>query len=283
MREKKDRKEELKQITEKLEQGTREIFESGKYEAYLQSMSKFYRYSLNNCLLIAIQCPEATLVAGYKKWENEFGRHVKKGEKGIRILAPWKRKVTRTVKNKETGEEEQEEFSFTAYRAVSVFDISQTEGKDLPEIAAQLTGDEGADLIDKVIGISPVPVRFEPIAGGSNGFFHMDGYIVVDSGLAPMQTLKTLVHEVAHATIHCKDGAEEKADRNTKEVQAESVAYTVCNYFGIDTSDYSFGYIAGWGKGRELEELKASLEVIRKTAGEIIDGIEAGDNGKAAA
>ncbi len=269
-----DRKE-LKDITEKLEKGIRDVFESGKFEEYLQSMAKFHRYSLNNCILIAIQCPEATMVAGYKMWQKEFDRQVKKGEKALRILAPIKRKFTRKVKDPVTGEEKEEEVRYNTYRPVPVFDISQTEGKDLPEIASMLEGDEGADFIAKVVKVSPVPVRFEHIDGSANGFFHHDGYIVVDEGLAPKQTLKTLIHEVAHATIHCKGGEEEEADRGTKEVQAESIAYTVCSHFGIDTSDYSFGYVAGWGSGRDLDELKKSLEVIRKTAGALIDGIEA--------
>ncbi len=283
MKDKDKRKEELKQITDKLEQGIKDVFESDKYEDYLRSMSRFYRYSVNNCILISIQCPGATLVAGYKTWEKDFNRHVKKGEKAIRILAPWKRKITKKVKNPVSGVEEEEEVNFITYRPVPVFDISQTEGDELPEICVELTGDVGNELTDKVIAISPVPVRFEPVPGTSNGFFHLNGYIVVDSSLAPMQRVKTLIHEVAHATIHCKGGEQEKTDRHTKEVQAESIAYTVCSHFGIDTSDYSFGYVAGWSKGKELEELKNSLEVIRKTAGQIIEGIEADGTDDAAA
>lgn len=271
----KDRKEELKQITDRLEQGIRDVFDTGRFEAYLKSMSKFYRYSLNNCILISIQCPEASLVAGYKKWQNDFERQVKKGEKAIRILAPVNRKVTRKVKDPVTGEEKEEEVRFTSYRPVPVFDVSQTEGKELPEISHLLQGDEGAELIGRVLAVSPVPVRFEAVHGSANGFYSHDGYIVVDDRLSASQRLKTLVHEIAHATIHCKGGEQEKADRNTMEVQAESVAFTVCSHFGIDTSDYSFGYVAGWSKGRDLDELKNSLEVVRKTAGDIIDGIEA--------
>lgn len=271
----KDRKEELKQITDKLEQGIKEVFDSGRYEAYLKSMSKFYRYSLNNCILIAIQCPEASMVAGYKKWKDDFERQVKKGEKAIRILAPVNRKVMRKVKDPVTGEEKEEEFRFITYRPVPVFDISQTEGKELPEISHLLEGDEGGELIDRVLAVSPVPVRFEAVRGSANGFYSLNGYIVVDDRLSPSQRLKTLVHEVAHATIHCKGGEQENADRNAMEVQAESVAFTVCSYFGIDTSDYSFGYVAGWSEGRGVEELRKNLDVIRKTAGEIIDGIEA--------
>ena len=272
---KKDRNEEIKAITEKLEQGIQDMFVSGKFEEYLRAMAKFHRYSVNNCFLIAMQCPEASLVAGYKTWQKEFGRQVKKGEKAIRILAPMTRKVKRLVKNELTGEEEEREVSFMTYRVVPVFDVSQTEGPDVPSIATRLTGDADADLIERVIAASPVPVRFEPVPGSANGYYHHDGYIVVDDALSPMQALKTLVHEVAHATIHCKGGEEEEANRGTKEVQAESIAYTVCSYLGIDTSDYSFGYVAGWSSGRELKELKASLEVIRQTAGALIDSINA--------
>lgn len=272
---KKDRKEELKAITDKLEQGIKDVFASGKYEDYLQAMGKFHRYSVNNCILIAMQCPMASMVAGYKLWKNEFGRQVKKGEHAIRILAPMTRKVTRTVKNELTGEEEEQEVRFTTYRSVPVFDISQTEGPEVPMLAAKLTGDVDEGMIERAVAVSPVPVRFEPVPGSANGFYSHDGYIVVDSDNEPLQRLKTLVHEIAHATIHCKDGGQAEADRATKEVQAESIAYTVCSYLGLDTSDYSFGYVAGWSSGKELDELKASLEVIRTTAGEIIDGLTA--------
>lgn len=270
-----DRKEQLKEITDKLEQGIKDVFESGKYANYLQAMSKFHRYSLNNCILIAMQCPAATMVAGYRKWQDEFGRQVKKGERAIRILAPMTRKVKRMVKDKD-GNEQEQEVKYTTYRAVPVFDLSQTEGKELPGICHRLEGNEGADLIDKVIAAAPVPVQYKDIEGSANGYYsRTEGLIAVQQDLSPMQTLKTLIHEMAHATLHCEDGKQAEADRGTKEVQAESVAYTVCNYFGIDTSDYSFGYVAAWSKGKELEELKASLEVIRTTAGAIIDSIAA--------
>lgn len=270
-----NKNEELKVITEKLEAGITELFESGRFEEYLQMMGRFHRYSVNNCILILLQKPEATLVAGYRKWQDEFNRQVKRGERSIKILAPMTRKAKRVEKNPVTGEEEEKEVTFTVYRPVPVFDISQTEGDDLPDIVTQLEGDEGAELIAKVEKVSPVPVRYEPIRGTANGYFHQDGYIVVDDGLSPKQTLKTLIHEVAHATIHCKDGEEVEADRATKEVQAEAVAYTVCNFFGVDTSDYSFGYVAGWSYGKDKDELRKNLEVIRKTAGTIIDSVTA--------
>lgn len=267
-------KEQLKAITDKLEESVKNVFESGKYAEYLQAMSKFHHYSLNNCLLIAMQCPEATMVAGYKKWQKEFNRQVKKGEKAIKILAPMTCKSTRIVKD-ENGNEQEQEVKYTIYKPVPVFDLSQTEGDEMPNICNKLEGDQGAELIEKVKSISPVPVSSEPLKGGVNGFFHHDGYIVIDSNLSATQTLKTLIHEIAHAKLHNNDSEFADADRNTKEVQAESVAFTVCNYFGIDSSDYSFGYIAGWSKGRELEELRESLEIIRQTASEMIDGIAA--------
>ena len=270
-----DRKEQLKEITDKLEQGIKDVFESGKYADYLQAMSKFHRYSINNCLLIAMQCPAATMVAGYRKWQDEFGRQVKKGETAIRILAPMTRK-RKTVVQDEDGNEREEEVKYTTYRAVPVFDISQTEGKELPNICRRLDGDDGAELIDRVIAAAPVPVQYKDIEGSANGYYsRTEGLIAVRKDLSPMQTLKTLIHEVAHATLHCEDGVQADANRGAKEVQAESVAYTVCNYFGIDTSEYSFGYVAAWSEGKELAELRESLEVIRTTAGAIIDSIAA--------
>ena len=270
-----DRKEQLKEITDKLEQGIKDVFESGKYAEYLQAMSKFHRYSLNNCILIAMQCPAATMVAGYRKWQDEFGRQVKRGERAIRILAPMTRKVKLMVAD-EDGNEHEQEVKYTTYRAVPVFDLSQTEGKELPGICRRLDGNEGTELIDKVIAAAPVPVQYKDIEGTANGYYsRTEGLIAVQKDLSPMQTIKTLIHEVAHATLHCEDGEQAEADRSTKEVQAESIAYTVCNYFGIDTSEYSFGYVAAWSEGKELAELRDSLEVIRTTAAQIIDSIAA--------
>ena len=268
---KKDQKEIMKEITDKLETGVKDVFTSGRYEEYLNTMSKFYSYSANNCLLIMLQCPHATLVAGYRKWEKEFERHVKKGETAIRILAPWthKKKV-----EDENGDES--EITWMTFRPVPVFDYSQTEGKELPDICGRLTGDVDEDLLEKVKSISPVPVAFENIAGSAYGYFsRTEGRIVVKNDIARQHQLKTLIHEIAYATLHCKGAELEKADRNTKEVQAESVAYVVCQYLGIDTSDYSFGYVAAWSKDREVKELQANLELIRQTAGELIEQIRA--------
>ena len=253
-------------------------------------------YSFNNTLLIAMQKPEATLVAGYKAWQKNFERHVNKGEKAIRILAPapYKIKEERDKLDPVTGEmmfdengmpqKEQVEVTIPAFRAVSVFDVSQTDGKPIPELEAQelLSTVEGyEDFVQALMNVAPVPIGFEDIPGDSKGYFHTEEKrIAVQENMSESQTLKTMVHEVAHSMLHNKeinrdDLIEEPAkDRNTKEVEAESVAYTVCQHFGIDTSDYSFGYIAGWSSGKDMKELKSSLDTIRKTASELITGIE---------
>lgn len=274
----------------------KELFESEKYKTYLSTMSKFHNYSFNNTLLIAMQKPEATLVAGYKAWQKNFERHVNKGEKAIRILAPapYKIKEERDKLDPVTGEmmfdengmpqKEQVEVTIPAFRAVSVFDVSQTDGKPIPELEAQelLSTVEGyEDFVQALMNVAPVPIGFEDIPGDSKGYFHTEEKrIAVQENMSESQTLKTMVHEVAHFMLHNKeinrdDLIEEPAkDRNTKEVEAESVAYTVCQHFGIDTSDYSFGYIAGWSSGKDMKELKSSLDTIRKTASELITGIE---------
>ena len=289
-------KQKVQEITDKLEEGLKELFESEKYKTYLSTMSKFHNYSFNNTLLIAMQKPEATLVAGYKAWQKNFERHVNKGEKAIRILAPapYKIKEERDKLDPVTGEmmfdengmpqKEQVEVTIPAFRAVSVFDVSQTDGKPIPELEAQelLSTVEGyEDFVQALMNVAPVPIGFEDIPGDSKGYFHTEKKrIAVQENMSESQTLKTMVHEVAHSMLHNKeinrdDLIEEPAkDRNTKEVEAESVAYTVCQHFGIDTSDYSFGYIAGWSSGKDMKELKSSLDTIRKTASELITGIE---------
>lgn len=267
----------IEEITKKLEEGVKGIYEGDGYKAFLDVMSKFHTYSVNNCILIAMQKPEATQVAGFKSWQKNFKRSVKKGEKAIKILAPIPHKFTKEIEN-EDGEKVQKEIQYMTFRAVPVFDISQTEGEELPSICKMLKGSvEGfQSLIDKLESLSPVPVAYEPISCGANGYYsHETNSIVVDAGLSEQHKVKTLIHEIAHSILHNKDNGEEKdADRSTKEVQAESVAYTVCNWLGLDTSDYSFGYVAGWSAGRELKELTESMEVIRKIAGEIIEGLE---------
>ena len=289
-------RQKVQEITDKLEEGLKELFESEKYKTYLSTMSKFHNYSFNNTLLIAMQKPEATLVAGYKAWQKNFERHVNKGEKAIRILAPapYKIKEERDKLDPVTGEmmfdengmpqKEQVEVTIPAFRAVSVFDVSQTDGKPIPELEAQelLSTVEGyEDFVQALMNVAPVPIGFEDIPGDSKGYFHTEEKrIAVQENMSESQTLKTMVHEVAHSMLHNKeinrdDLMEAPAkDRNTKEVEAESVAYTVCQHFGIDTSDYSFGYIAGWSSGKDMKELKSSLDTIRKTASELITGIE---------
>lgn len=287
-------KQKVKEITDKLEAGLKELFESKKYKSYLSTMSKFHNYSFNNTLLIAMQKPEATLVAGYQAWQKNFERHVNKGEKAIRILAPapYKIKEERDKLDPVTGElmfdengipqKEEVEITIPAFRAVSVFDVSQTDGKPIPELEVNelLSTVEGyEDFVQALMNISSVPIAFENIPGDSKGYFNTaEKRIAVQENMSESQTLKTMVHEVAHSMLHDKEVNQSmeipEKDRNTKEVEAESVAFTVCQHFGIDTSDYSFGYIAGWSSGRNMKELKSSLDTIRKTASELITGIE---------
>lgn len=286
-------KQRVQELTDKLEQGLQDLFNSDSYRNYLSTMSKFHNYSFNNTLLIAMQKPDATLVAGYKAWQKNFERHVNKGEKAIRILAPAPYKikeerdkidpVTQELLLDKDGNPQKEEVEITipAFRAVSVFDVSQTDGKPIPELAAKelLSDVEGyQDMIRAVEVISPVPIELEEIAGDSKGYYDREAKrIAVQENMSESQTLKTMIHEVAHSKLHSKEVEQDeqmRKDRNTKEVEAESVAYTVCQHFGIDTSDYSFGYIAGWSSGRDTKELRSSMDTIRRTASELITGIE---------
>lgn len=265
----------LKEITDRLEQGVTELFDSDRYKEYLRVMARFHRYSFNNTLLIALQCPGATRLAGFQSW-NKFGRYVKKGEKGIKVIAP--------TPFKKTVEEDGEEKVIVVprYKVVSTYDISQTEGKPLPEIASTLTGsvDSYGDFLAALELVSPVPIAFEDISGSAYGYYSpLEKRIAVREGLSEQQTLKTLIHEINHAKLHDFDLSKPKdeipqIDRQTMECQAEAVAFVCCERFGLDTSDYSFGYIAGWSSGRELKELRSSLEIIRNTAAEIIDSVE---------
>ena len=295
MAESKTEKQKVQEITEKLEQGIKELFESEKYKTYLNTMSRFHNYSFNNTMLIAMQKPDATLVAGFKAWQKNFDRHVKKGEKGIRILAPapYKIKEEQEKFDPVTGEimldkngmpvTEEVEIKIPAFRVVPVFDVSQTDGKELPDIGVnELSGsvEDYEDFMQALTEVSPVPISYEDIDGDAKGYFHTtDHRIVIQEGMSQSQTVKTAIHEVAHAKLHDREQNQDidavlDKDRNTKEVEAESVAYTVCQHFGIDTSDYSFGYIAGWSSDRDMKELKSSLDTIRKTASELITGIE---------
>lgn len=286
-------KQRVQELTDKLEQGLQDLFNSDSYCNYLSTMSKFHNYSFNNTLLIAMQKPDATLVAGYKAWQKNFERHVNKGEKAIRILAPAPYKikeerdkidpVTQELLLDKDGNPQKEEVEITipAFRAVSVFDVAQTDGKPIPELAAKelLSDVEGyQDMIRAVEAISPVPIELEEIAGDSKGYYDREAKrIAVQENMSESQTLKTMIHEVAHSKLHSKEVEQDeqmKKDRNTKEVEAESIAYTVCQHFGIDTSDYSFGYIAGWSSGRDTKELRSSMDTIRRTASELITGIE---------
>ena len=286
-------KQRVQELTDKLEQGLQDLFNSDSYRNYLTTMSKFHNYSFNNTLLIAMQKPDATLVAGYKAWQKNFERHVNKGEKAIRILAPAPYKikeerdkidpVTQELLLDKDGNPQKEEVEITipAFRAVSVFDVGQTDGKPIPELAAKelLSDVEGyQDMIRAVEAISPVPIELEEIAGDSKGYYDREAKrIAVQENMSESQTLKTMIHEVVHSKLHSKEVEQDeqmKKDRNTKEVEAESIAYTVCQHFGIDTSDYSFGYIAGWSSGRDTKELRSSMDTIRRTASELITGIE---------
>lgn len=343
--------QQVREITDKLEQGIKELFESERFKEYLRTMSKFYNYSFNNTLLIAMQKPEATLVAGYTSWQRNFDRHVMKGEKGIRILAPapYKAKVEMEKIDPKTQKPmldadgnpitETVEVMRPAFKVVSVFDVSQTDGKELPDIVVnELTGsvENYTAFFEALKQESPVPIGFEDIPGGAKGYYHLeDKRIAIQEGMSEIQTVKTAIHEIAHAKLHAIDlpepqklwkvvmvseggtkhdleggfeteadaiAAAEKSswryvdenqfewrleveedlsavqaalkDRRTKEVEAESVAYTVCQRYKIETSDYSFGYIAGWSSDKETKELKGSLETIRKTAAEMIEGID---------
>ena len=288
--------EKLKEITDRLEQGISELFESERYKEYLRVMSKFHNYSFNNTLLIAMQKPDASLVAGFSAWKNQFHRNVIKGQKGIKIIAPSPFKIKQEVEKKDPrtnkpviGKDgkpvtEEKEITLPAYKVVSVFDVSQTEGRELPDIAVnELTGDveRYKDFFAALEKTSPVPVGFEKIEGGSHGYYHLEEKrIAIDEGMSQLQTLKTAIHEIAHAKLHDidlnapEDKQQPRVDRRTREVEAESVAYTVCQHYGLDTSDYSFGYVAGWSSTKELAELKGSLETIRSAAAEIINSID---------
>ena len=287
--------EKLKEITDRLEQGIAELFDSERYREYLKVMSKFHNYSFRNTVLIAMQKPDASLVAGFSAWKNNFERNVMKGQKGIKIIAPSPYKIKQEMQKIDPHTQkpvigkdgkpvtEEKEVTIPAYKVVSVFDVSQTEGKELPDIAVdELTGDVDRykDFFAALEKTSPVPIAFENIEGGSHGYYHLeDKRIAINEGMSELQTLKTAIHEIAHAKLHDIDlnapkDEQPRVDRRTREVEAESVAYTVCQHYGLDTSDYSFGYVAGWSSGRELSELKSSLETIRSAAAEIINSID---------
>lgn len=258
-------------ITEKLEEGIKNLLNSDLWTEYLKTLSRFHQYSFNNCILILMQYPTAKRVAGYKTWQS-MGRQVKKGEKAISILAPCPHKKQMEVK-KADGTVEEKEVHWTTFRAVPVFDIAQTDGKDLPTLCKTLGGSvEGFGKLMTVLkGVAPVPVGEEDITNGANGYYHRDEKrIAIRKGMSEAQTIKTLVHEITHSMMH-----QDEADRDKAEVEAESVAFTVCNYFGVESDDYSFGYVASWADG-DMEVFKKSLAGIQKTAHSIIEAVEKG-------
>ncbi len=297
----------VKELTDKLEAGVKDIFNNPNkangfdvenYKRYLDAVSKFHSYSYRNCMLIQMQNPEASLVAGYKAWERDHERHVKKGEKAIKILAPnpYKKTVERYKLDPETHlpiEDENGNYikekaveTFQSYRQVSVFDVSQTEGKELPRELSHFTREIAGDvenfekLMKAIEEVSPTKIDHARIYNGAHGYFYAAGddrKIVVNEGMSQVQDFKTTLHEVAHAFLHDPHTGTEKDNdltRNEKEVQAESVAYVVCQHFGIDTGDYSFSYVGNWSSGKDLKDLTASMETIRKTASEFITSIE---------
>lgn len=279
-----ERKKEISELMVKLEEGVKNVFDSAEYINYLRIMSRFRHYSLNNQLLIWMQCPHATAVAGFNDWKRKFGRFVKKGEHGIKILAPIPIKIRA---EEEVADEngvthhvdENTERIITLYKTVSVFDVSQTEGKPLPEFdVAELTGkvSDYDSLFEALIQAAPCDVHFEKITNGSKGYYSViENKVVVNTDMSQEQTLKTCLHEIAHAILHNKDRQKDKPlDRPTKEVEAESVAFLVSDAFGVNTESYSFKYVASWSTEKTVPELQASLETIKTTAAELIDKVE---------
>ena len=284
----------IKEITERLETGIRELYESDRYRSYLSTMSRFHKYSVNNTLLIHLQRPDATLVAGFNTWKNRFGRYVKRGEKGIQVIAPAtsQRNVQAPALDKDTKEPifdaagnavmEERTVRITRYKPVTVFDLSQTDGKPLPKLAQSLNGsvEQYDAFLEALRRSAPVPIEFEAMAAGTDGYFSADQQrIAIREGMSQVQTISAVVHEVAHSKLHDYDRivdaeAPLKKDRRTEEVEAESISYSVCQYYGIETAENSLGYIVSWSKGKELKELKASLETIQKTASVLIDDID---------
>lgn len=301
MAEKQTSKDRMREIVDSIENGIKELFESDKYRQYLSTMSRFHRYSVNNTMLIYMQRPDATHVAGFNKWRDQFGRNVLKGEKGIRIIAPtpYKKKVEEIKTDPETNAPildadgkaiiEEKEIRIPMFKVVSVFDVSQTAGKPLPQLAADLSGNvqQYEVFMEALRRASPVPMEIKPVARDTDGFFSIKAQsITIRAGMSEVQTVCAAVHEIAHAKLHDYEHMTELADdgetilvpgeksRNTEEVEAESISYAVCQYYGIETGENSFGYIATWSKGKELKELRASLETINKTASELITDID---------
>ena len=268
-------------LVDRIKEGVKNLFDSENYKAYLNTMNKFYQYSVNNTILIMMQRPDASAVASYTSWKNNFGRHVKEGAKGIQIIQPCPYIVKDKVEIEDiNGNKKYEEVEklVQGYKVGYVFDLEDTEGTPLPEIVTLLQEDfQNYELMKKCLeDISPVPVTYEKINSSANGYYDLTNKrIVVDSSLSESQTIKTLIHEIAHSILHDKDnGIDKETNRREREVEAESVAYSVASYYGLDTSDYSFGYIASWSDGKELTELREHLEAIKTAAGSIIDSVD---------
>ncbi|MGM9650580.1 MAG: LPD16 domain-containing protein, partial [Faecousia sp.] len=302
MAEKQSGKDRIKEITAGIEQGIKELFESDRYRQYLTTMSRFHHYSLNNVMLIHMQRPNATLVAGFNKWRDQFGRHVKKGEKGIKIIAPapYKKKIEEMKLDPDTKAPvldrdgnavmEEKEVKIPVFKVVSVFDVSQTEGKPLPQLASDLSGNvkQYEVFMEALRRASPVPMEMQTMDADMDGYFNPENQrIAIRTGMSEVQTVSAAIHEIAHSKLHNYEKMQQEAakgdegkelvkpkDRNTEEVEAESVSYAVCQYYGIQTGENSFGYIATWSQGKELKELRASLETINKTASALITDID---------
>lgn len=287
-------KNQVKEITDRLEQGVKDLFSGDKYLTYLQTMSRFRRYSTRNTLLIYMQKPDATLVAGYQAWQSKFGRYVKKGEKGIKILAPTPFTIRKEQQKLDPDTRmpildasglpvtEEVEVRIARFKVIPVFDLSQTDGKPLPSLVEDLVGDvkHYEVFLEALRTVSPLPIRFEPLEPGTDGLCRMGDRISIREGMSEIQTISAVIHEITHAKLHDpehmlpEDETAKPKDRRTEEVEAESVSYAVCQYYGIETAVNSFGYLAEWSKTRELKELNASLDTIRKTAAELIDSID---------
>ena len=287
-------KNQVKEITDRLEQGVKDLFSGDKYLTYLQTMSRFRRYSTRNTLLIYMQKPDATLVAGFQAWQSKFGRYVKRGEKGIKILAPTPFTIRKEQQKLDPDTRmpildasglpvtEEVEVRIARFKVIPVFDLSQTDGKPLPSLVEDLMGDvkHYEVFLEALRTVSPLPIRFEPLEPGTDGLCRMGDRISIREGMSEIQTISAVIHEITHAKLHDpehmppEDETAKPKDRRTEEVEAESVSYAVCQYYGIETAANSFGYLAEWSKTRELKELNASLDTIRRTAAELIDSID---------
>lgn len=270
----------VSEMVKELEKGVTEMFTSEEYKRYLSTMAKFYSYSINNCIMIAIQKPEASYVAGYSDWNRKFERRVKAGEKGIRIFAPIVYKVKpETAENdtKDTGENEDTEKKIAAFKPAYVYDISQTEGKELPEICHELKADvkDFEKIKTAIEDTADCPISFKNIGGSrTKGYYSLtENKIVIRDKMPEMQTIKTMIHELAHSMLHCDTEKAKSFTMNEKEVQAESIAYVVSSFLNLDTSDYSFGYVTAWSKDKELKELKENAKIIKDTSKKIIESL----------